>query len=77
MAPCSEVWIEDDKCELDRAVFTLESPLEHMARSRPVTEGVRHLEEVTVWRTEEVKSEAGPRMCLLCAPLGGDLLKLN
>lgn len=29
-------------------VRTLEAPLEHVARTRPVTEGVRHLED---WKT--------------------------
>ena len=55
MGPCSthslvQSYILRSQCILR----TLEAPLEHVARTRPVTEGVRHLEDYVETRVSRL-----------------------
>ena len=47
MGPCSaETFLSRKGRNVGSKVRTLEAPLEHVARARAVTEGVRHLDEL-------------------------------
>lgn len=45
-------------------VRTLEAPLEHVARTRPVTKGVRHLEDCNKVKMSRVSRETAARVLL-------------